>query len=359
MIIYSYNQYIKEKHGVSEPSIQFVDIINDKCYNSFIDFYHSDKNKLDNYIDKIDYNSIKDKIKDSEVYDEFPVIGFELIYLFRKFKDNQFKLKFPNTHSSGINLTIGGWAAGFGNKNWKWYSKIHRNSKVNGIILQIGIEINCNISKFSLEKEENSLKDGINSTFWHELNHSFEHYKRTINKSKSNKKIWDRSFNTSITYAAENRYKFPKQIYKFWYDNFLEFIYISEDFELRSNIQEIAYFIKKYPKRDITEFTIYKNADKMEKFNADDFYRQLNEKISTYNNYTGIEESISSKLKDMWIDSYKKQLSTQKATSIISIKSLEDMSCAEFIKYWGKKINKNGTYLKRKIFKLKSSLNNE
>jgi hypothetical protein len=359
MGIFSFNQYILEKLGVSKASLQFVEFLNDRCLSSFEEFMDSNMRKLDNHIDKIPYSLIKSYIKDRDVYSQFPVVGFELVYLFTKMTDKQFTKKYP-TSKNGSVMAVGGWAAGFGNKNWKWYSKMTEPKKEltdKGILVQIGIEISINKEKFDLNNTEQFrlLKDNIDSTMYHELNHSFEHYQRTLKGDKT-KFVWERSFSTALTYAAENKYKFPKFVFKFWEQNFLDYIYLSEEHELRSNIQEMAYFLKTYPERDIKDFVIYKNAQYMQSFDGYNFYHKLLKKISEHESYKGQESIIAERLKKMWVDVYMRECKSQKSEPIISEATLEKMTCEEFIKFWGKKFKENGNYLKKKIFKLKSGI---
>jgi len=360
MEIFLFNQYIVERLGVSKPSLQFIDLLNTRCLISFEEFLDSGLRKWENHMDKIPYGSIKSYIKNLELYEQFPVVGFELVYLFNKMTENQFGKNYPKTIQSGSVMAVGGWAAGFGNKNWKWYSKMVDPKKQiteKGIVIQIGLEININKDKFDINNSEHLrlLKDNIDSTLYHELNHSFEHYQRTL-KGEKTKFIWERSFSTALTYAAENKYKFPKVIFKFWEENFLDYIYHSEEFELRSNVQEMAYFLKKYPQKDVKDFVIYKRVDYMISFDGYNFYHKLLKKIAEYESYKGIEVEVAERLKRMWVDVYLKECQSQRSEPIISEQTLQRLSCEDFIKYWGKKFNQNGQYLKRKILKLKSGI---
>lgn len=351
-----------EKLGVSEPSIQFVDIICNYAISSFEEFLESDDQKWDQKMERIPYRVIRPYILDMELYEEFPVVSFEIVYNFSKLTDAQFTKIYPRAiEEEDFTSATGGWAAGFGHKNWRWYSKFtepKKNVTERGIIIQIGIELKINKHKFDIDVSEEKVKDDIRSTVWHELNHSFESYIRTIKGDKL-KRVWDRSFNTAITWAAENRYNFPGDLWRFWNRHFLYYTYISEKHELRSNIQEMAYFLKRYPKKDIKTFEIYKNAQAMISFDAYAFYHKLLKKISEQESLKGQEESIAEILKKMWIDVYERQCAYQKATPLISFSTLKNMSCLEFLRWWGRKINSNGRYLKEKILKLKYGIDNE
>jgi len=368
MRIFNFDQFILEKLGVSEPSIQFVDMLEEKCYSDFLEFAASGLNTWDsskkNEVEKIPYSKIRSYIKDKNIYKDFPVVGFELVYLFKKFTDSSFSKKYPISSKNGAVMAVGGWAPGFGNKNWKWYSKIVdpvRKTVERGLIIQIGVEININKDTFNSEdpKTNEELRDNIGSTFWHELNHSFEHYQRTIKRTSDFKNIWEKSFTTALTYASNNKYKFPKSIWSFWEDNFLFFTYKSELFELRSNIQEMGFFFKRHPEKDIKEFQIYKDATRMEAFDPYNFYHKLLKEISEYEPYKGSEKQAAENLKNMWVNVYKEQLKSQKAKPIIPIATFERMDCLEFLRYWGKIINENGSYIKKKIYKLKHGIQNE
>lgn len=357
-------QFITEKLGISEPSIQFVDLLCKFGSNAFDEFIESDDRKWDNKMEKIPYRYIRPYIHDNDVYEEFPVVSFEMIYLFNKLTDTQFKKDYPRSiDDESMTCAIGGWAAGFGHKNWRWYSKFtdpKKNVTEKGIIIQIGLEIKINKDLFDIEdpKTQELVEDHINSTMWHELNHSFEHYVRTIKGDKL-KRVWDRSFNTAITWAADNRYNLPRSVWRFWDRNFLYFTYISELHELRSNVQEMAYFLHKYPKKDIKTFDIYQNADKMIAFDAYSFYHKLLKEISNHEAYQGRETEIAETLKKMWVDVYKRQCAFQKSQPLISFSTLDKMTCLDLLRWWGKKINTNGRYLKEKILKLKYGLENE
>jgi hypothetical protein len=224
-----------------------------------------------------------------------------------------------------------------------------------GIVVNLGVTIDVNQS-FDLESDIDleKLDDDVYSTIYHELNHCYENYLRVI-KYKSIIRPEYRSFDTSLSFTGENIWKFPKYVWKFW-NKFNYYLYISEYHEIRANVQEIFYFIKEYPDKDLKEFKIYDIADKMEKFDYQRFYNDLLEHISTYDSYKGIEESVAERLKEMWIRTYEKECKNQNVQPLISFKTLRSMSCLDFFKYWQKRINKAGQTIKRKAHNIKASL---
>jgi len=365
---------INERHGASEASLLYVDILQRKTYYAFTEFLKSRETRLDETVE-VKYRYLTPYIKDKELYKEFPVVGFELVLEFKKMTPLKFHSLYGDNYENHV--AIGGWASGFGNKNWKNYSKIIKPVKKvtdHGLIIQLSVGIDINKRMFDIKNEENkkSLIDGIVSTLYHELNHCYEHYKRTMRAPKRGeyrKPIYGRSFNTSLTYAENNKWKFPKAIWYKWTTEFIRYIYMSESHEMNANIQEIHYFINTYPDKDLSQFKIWRTANEMEKFDADMFYTSLINQISSHYNWKDMgnallvgcetEEDVADKLKEMWVDVYKNELKEQKASPIISISTLEKMSCKQFIDYWGKEFNKNGRYLKKKINKIKSDVEYE
>jgi hypothetical protein len=356
MGIFSFNQFISEKLGVSEASLIFSDILFVRSKSAFISFFNSDE-KTYKSIDIIGYRMLKQSLNASnkDIYGEFPVITFELNLDFKFLNDRDWDKKYSN---SSLSLATGGAASFFGNKNWSGYSKIVDPIKQitdHGIIVNLGISIDINKS-FDIKKEEDlqKLDDDIYSTIYHELNHCYEIYIRTL-KYKSIVRPENRGFDTTLSFTGENIWKFPKYIWKFW-NKFNYYLYISEYHEVRANVQEIFYFIKEYPERDLKEFKIYEIADKMEKFDHQEFYNDLLKQISTYESYKGSEEIVADRLKEMWIRTYEKECKNQNVQPLISINTLRKMSCLEFFKYWQKRINKAGQTIKRKAHNIKANL---
>jgi hypothetical protein len=356
MGIFSFNNFLAEKLGVSESSLIFSDILFIRTKSFFKDFIKSDEKQL-NQIDVIGYRMLNQSLNTSnrELYGKFPVITFELNLNFNKLSDKEWEKKYPGLDQK---LATGGQASFFGNKNWSGYSKIVSPIKQitdHGIIVNLGVSIDSN-SQFDLSSNEDlsELDDDIYSTIYHELNHCYENYIRTI-KYKSVVRPELRSFDTTLSFTGENIWKFPKFIWRFW-NKFNYYLYISEYHETRANVQEIFYFIKEYPEKNLKEFKIYDIADKMEKFDHEKFYNEFLEHISTHEPYKGSEKIVADRFKEMWIRTYEKECKNQNVQPLISFKTLRSMSCLEFLKFWQKRINKAGQIIKRKAHNIKASL---
>ena len=361
MGIFNFKDFINERLGISESSLIFADFLESRTYHTFIEFLNSSEKSLDK-TDVVKYTLLKNQIKDKKLYADFPVVKFELVLQFRKLKNNAFEKAFGK--GARLPIAVGGSASGFGNKNWGGYSKIvNPIKKVSdiGIVVQMGIEVYINEDLFDLNNTTHStrLRDQIGSVLYHELNHSYEHFKRTTKPAKKGeyrKPLYDRSFNTALTYADTNSWKFPTSIWNKWSKEFLYYIYVSESHELNANVQQVYYHIKKYPKDDIADNQIYKDSVIMNNFDSKIFYNELLQEISNYYKFENIEDSkrVVNRLKDMWVSVYTKQLKSQKATPIIPFSTLKKMTGIDFIEYWGRKFNGNGKYLKVKIGKIKN-----
>lgn len=356
MGIFSFNDFISEKLGVSEASLLFSDLLCIRSRSFFIDFMKSDEKQYTK-TDIIGYRLLNQNLNSSnkELYAKFPVITFELNLNFKKISDKEWLKKYPGLKQK---LATGGAASFFGNINWSGYSKIVNPIKQitdHGIIVNLGVSIDVN-SEYNVNSSEglSELNDDIYSTIYHELNHCYENYIRTI-KYKSIVRPESRSFDTTLSYTGENIWKFPKEIWRFW-NKFNYYLYISEYHEVRANIQEIYYFITKYPEKDLKDFKIYDIADKMEKFEYQTFYNELLQKISTHEPYKGSEEVVVDRLKEMWIRTYEKECKNQNVQPLISFKTLRSMSSLEFFEYWQKRINKAGQKIKRKAHNIKANL---
>jgi hypothetical protein len=361
MGIFNFKDFINEKLGISESSLVFADFLEGRLYHTFLEFLNSSEKSLDK-TDVVKYTLLKNHITDKSLYADFPIVNFELVLEFKKLKNNAFEKLFGK--DARLPVAVGGSASGFGNKNWRGYSKIvNPIKKVSniGIVVQLGIEVYINEDLFDINNKTHSkrLRDQIGSVVYHELNHSYEHFKRTTRPAKKGeyrKPLYDRSFNTALTYADVNSLKFPISIWNKWSKDFLYYIYVSESHELNANVQQFYYDIKKYPKDDTNDNQIYQDSIIMSNFDSGAFYDQLLQEISNYYNFENMEdiERVADRLKDMWVSNYSKQLKSQKSTPIIPLNTFIKMSCLDFVEYWGKKFNKNGKYLRVKIGKIKN-----
>jgi len=354
MGIFSFYDFVNEKLGVSEASLLFVSILESRSLGIFKEFINSEDKSL-KIKEDINYIILRPYIKDVQLYSKFPVTKFELDIDYKKLTQKEWDKKYP-TYTKRI--ATGGVASYFGNKNWSGYSKIVEPIKQvteHSIIVNLGITIDVS-PLFDINKKEhvNDLVDDISSTFYHELNHCYEHYLRAI-KYTNIMRPEERSFNTALSFTGDNIWKFPKKIWKFW-NKFNYYLYVSEYHEIRANVQEIYYFITEHPDTDLKKFKIYQIADDMENFNYQTFYDKLLEVISEHEPYKGSEKVVAERIKEMWIRTYEKECKVNNTKPLVSFTTLRKMDCLEFFKYWQKRINFAGQRIKRKAHSIKANL---
>jgi len=101
----------------------------------------------------------------------------------------------------------------------------------------------------------------------------------------------------------------------------------------------------------------------MQKFDSETFIKALDEEIDKYINSksqetTAIRQSgvlshpLRERLKNMWVQQYEKSLKNYSEEPTIALGAVKKMKCEDFVEYFQKRINKSGTYLKKKLSKL-------
>ena len=366
MGINNFKKPINERAGVAEASLFYVDPIFSKVWNEFLEFYQSDEDELEEDY-HLSYSRIKPYITDKISYVLFPVVGIEVNLTVKRMSAEKLHKKYryisDRRKKEGKNLTysVGGWAVNFGHRNWSGYSRMAnpvREISDHGIILYCGISIDMS-DEFDINKCKNKVQDEIEEVIWHELNHLYEYYQRVLS---TRGKITARGPQHSITASDVNRWGIPKDIYDYWSYNFTYFLYSSEPHELRAVVQEAAYWVTRYGFNTLEKSGSWFVMRRMENFKADEFLKGLDEQIDKYlasksEETTALRKGFLShpskeRLKNMWVQQYKKSLETYKESPTVPIERLSKMKCDEFVKFFEGRIQSSGTYLKKKLVKL-------
>jgi len=338
---------INEKVGVAESTLYYVDAIYEKTWEEFRKFHTSGEKSLEETV-SIGYRKFFRKIKDREVYAEFPVVSISLNLDFKKQTPETFNKKHKFASKIKKKHSVGGWANRFGHKNWGGYSQIKDPIKTvtdHGIVIDLGIEIVVS-SDFNIGTYWKKLTDDIYETIWHELNHVYEFYKRV---QSGGGPIWTRAPRLAVTFADTNRWNITKGIYEYWQNNFTYYLYTSEPYELNAQVQEVGYQVSKYGIKSIYKTLAWENANKMENFDADEFIIGLENIITKKGKDV---RTTKENLKKMWVNLYIKTLTDEKESPTIDHILVSKMNCDEFVRYMGKRLNRAGKYLKSKIGKL-------
>lgn len=366
MGIINFKNYISEKLGVAEASLFYIDQVFNKTWYNFLEFYQDEEDKLYEEDIRIPYSEIKPYITNTLDYVMFPVTGIDLHLNFKKSNQIEFEKRYRYIFKSKkIKFSVTGFATNFGHRNWTGYSKATNPVKKlsdHGIIINCGISIDISPS-FNVNSNEDKKKmiTDIKETIWHELNHLYEYYHRFIHQSGV---VTSRAPNIAITLSDENKWGIPKDIYDEWLYNFSYYLYASEPHELNAQVQEVAFFVTEHGFDSVYKTHAWKVANYMEKFSADKFINHMKDFITDFaekrmekdgkTDYVGAEDRVFQRLKNMWVSRYEKYTNEHKERPIMPIDTLKKMTYEQFIRYFEKRLNQSGTYLKKKIGKLSS-----
>ena len=349
-------QPISKQYSVAEPSVIFRDVIFKTIFKKFKQFFKS-KSPTYETILSVGYDQLIPIIElNKHLYSDFPVINVDIDCKFKKIINKEIFNK--QTYDRNTNLIVKAAFYPFGNKNWKLYSKLlnpvnDEDDFVTSLSIEMVIIYN---DKFDMnnKKDVENLSDRVKAAIIHEMMHAYEDFQRILkSKITSNRNVYC-SENILGVVSDMNTLKFPKIIWNFWDEFFLYYTYIYEPHEMRARLQELSYYIEKYPDKDLMKFYNYRLFEYMSKFDASDFYKRLLSKISEYKNYKGVAKAVADNLKKMWVRNYKKTIESQRTNPIIKISKLEKMNCKEFLQFWEKVLNESGEYGKRKSLKMTS-----
>ncbi len=365
------NFQLNEKVGLAEPTLFYTEPIFNKVWNEFLEFYQSDDKKIDDQVN-ITYTKIRPNITDKVLYAQFPVVGIEINTVFNKMADTEFEKKYKyiilgrRKEGKTLAFSVGGWAIGFGKSNWAGYTRKAPPVKEvsdHGLILSCVFSIDLS-PNFNMGLYKKKIQDELEECIWHELNHLYEYYNRILVKGKG--RIETKGPASSITAADVNKWGIPNDVYNQWMRKFTFYLYASEPHELNAQVQEAAFWVNKYGPEKITKTEAWKMAKEMENFKSEAFIKELDLEINKYIGSRPTETTLirpgggvlshplKERLKNMWVQQYEKSLKEFNETPTIPLKVLKKMKCDEFVKYFEKRINDSGIYLRKKLGKLYS-----
>lgn len=373
---------IYEKQGIADATLFYTDCIYERIMTELDNFLISDDIRYDKII-TIPYRRFRSDITSKDIYIFFPVTELTIHVVFNKMHSDKFlktykyilkhgndgKHFFDKNDGDEANKEInkkffvGGYAMGFGNRNWSQYSRITDPIRLrddHGIAVYTGYSIDIDIDNYDLNNEEqySLLERDIKGTIVHELNHSYESYYRIFSKHPGSAR--DKSLSIDITFADENKWNFNKDIYKYWSLRFAYLTYIAEPHEMNANIQEVGFYMKEYGPDILSTCNTYLFYQRMKNFKAEDFIDNFSEYIKNKGgSYARDPKLVIERLKKMWVAVYKDNVDKSRSKSFISMTTLENMSALEFLKYWELIFNKRGENVIRKMLTLKNTIENE
>ena len=327
---------LNEDMGVSRSTLPYVNLIYRIIEPTVESMVHSGKSSRQNIViglDKIN-NIIKN---DEDSFIEFPIQEIEIVISFSYEKgdiENHFAsggVAYPLDEKTGDYSYM--------RKPSPEIPKKIKNEVEMTLNALMDIEIYID-SKFKMSQMDELLMD-VRDTIMHETLHLYEFYKRWLGTGSG-------TFNLSKTYAGRKNPNTPREIYDY-YSEFLDYVYYSEPYEINAMTQEAYSKVLRmsFDTFKTTKYWIMSN--KMENFNADQYYRELEKKIKERSGEETLNYHLNN-LHKLYLKQYVK-ISLENNESV-SNKILKTKNVYDLIKSFELRITQSGKNLKRKFMKL-------
>jgi hypothetical protein len=329
---------LNEDMGVSRSTLPYVNLIYGVIEPMIESMVHSGKSSRQNIV--IGLDKIRSVIKnDEDSFLEFPMEEIKIVISFSYEKGD-----IENHFASGgsaypLNEKTGDYS--YMRKPSPEIPKKIKNEIDMTLNALMDIEIYID-SKFKVSQMYELLMD-VRDTIMHETLHLYEFYKRWLSTGSG-------TFNIVKTFAGRENPNTPKEIYDY-YSDFLDYVYYSEPYEINAMTQEA------YSKVLRMSFDTFKTtkywimSDKMENFNADQYYRELEKKIKERSGKETLNYHLNN-LHKFYIKQYVKI--AKDFNQPVSNKILKTKNVYELIKSFELRITQSGKNLKRKFMKLYS-----
>jgi len=327
---------LNEDMGVSRSTLPYVNLIYRIIEPMIESMVHSGKSSRQKI--KIGLDKIKSIIKnDEDSFLEFPMEEIEIVISFSYEKGD-----IENHFASGgsaypLNEKSGDYS--YMRKPSPEIPKKIKNEidmTLNGLM---DIEIYID-SKFKVSQMYELLMD-VRDTIMHETLHLYEFYKRWLSTGSG-------TFNIVKTFAGRENPNIPREIYDY-YSDFLDYVYYSEPYEINAMTQEAYSKVLRmsFDTFKTTKYWIMSN--KMENFNADQYYRELENKIKERSGKETLNYHLNN-LHKFYIKQYVKI--AKDFNQPVSNKVLKTKNIYDLIKSFELRITQSGKNLKRKFMKL-------
>ena len=329
---------LNEDMGVSRSTLPYVNLIYRIIEPMVESMVHSGKSSRQKI--KINLDKIKSIIKNEEdSFLEFPMEEIEIDILFSYEKGD-----IENHFASGgsaypLNEKTGDYS--YMRKPSPEIPKKIKSEVDMTLNALMDIEIYID-SKFKMSQMYELLMD-VRDTIMHETLHLYEFYKRWLSTGSG-------TFNITKTFAGRENPNIPREIYDY-YSDFLDYVYYSEPYEINAMTQEAYSKVLRmsFDTFKTTKYWIMSN--KMENFNADQYYRELENKIKERSGKETLNYHLNN-LHKFYIKQYVKI--AKDFNQPVSNKILKTKNVYELIKSFELRITQSGKNLKRKFMKLYS-----
>jgi hypothetical protein len=338
--------------GIAEATLIYNQFLTDEFMKSFQKFKEEDvntniKDKTREYSETFEYSKedLSEFIK-SDIWQNFPVSEMTITYTTKVMPDELFQKRFPSKDPLNKRLFVNtGACYSIGKKDDEGSYVIEPIDDRSEYNIHLKLEIGTIIS--DVFTDDSLLSVDIESTITHELNHAYEGW----NRNKSNKG----QLSTDLTFALDvNRARIKKEIWKIWYDEIGFYLYWSERHEINAMVQEALPYVKRYDVKDMmSKSSVWKFADKMKNFKADEFKQKMIDEIVKY--YPDANTDIFLKrIKNALANELigKRDSSKLEDKPTISGERIKSMSVDKFLETIQKRINLSGEKIQRRILRL-------
>lgn len=329
-----YRQMLNEDLGVSRATIPFINMVLNQVTPLIEDMIFQGKNDTETL--NLDYRVMKNVLRsDPEAFIEFPVEGMDVEVQFKYVKKPVSMAKF---RTGGAMYQIKKESQG---ESYMKLPSLEIPEKIlkeiNKTIIgkmELTVMITPNFEPVDMGDLINDLRDSIT----HEMLHLYEFYKRWESTGKG-------EVDLTKTFAGGINPNVPKQIFKY-YEQFLDMVYYSEPYELNAMSQEAYSKSFNMTPEQFVQSPYWQIADRMIKFNADDFFDGLVNVIKERSGEDTLVYHLSN-LHKFYMKQYRqiaKQGKYPIPQNIERTKSIYDL-----FKMYQPRINKAGKKLKRNL----------
>lgn len=270
---------VNEAIGVAVPTTFYVKYLThmviDELYENIDNNRGSDNFEGSDSVDIVlNYNDIKNLLprgkKQIEEYLKFPLSEIILKVEFNR----EMYYEYPD----GYKYEIGGYSSPFARGRESEATRFKPSIKQDvdhTISVHLCIEIWYNdrfkkIGKELYQFENTHLFKKIEGVIMHEFNHLYEIYNRKIGGRPP--------MQLALSWATlKDIYKdVPFYLYNFWSNNFTDFIYMSEPYEINAHTQEAKSYIDRMGFEAFKENKLWKDAKKMQNWDYKEFVNRFN-----------------------------------------------------------------------------------
>lgn len=326
MRIKGFNSFLYERLGIADSTLFYSELLVDFVKKHFDLFQNDSQVKFE----------FQEKIKDLDAKEDFPVSEIILDISLERVPHDTFFTKYKSVAIKNKHFTTTGLCFNIGEEDG---SEILDDDTIK---LRIGVGVIIDDDLF-VDLDRELLLIEVESSLTHELNHSFENYRRFC-KEKT-------IISAELTYALDdNAADVPREVWIEWWRRLGYYIYWTESHEINAMKQDSFPYVKRFELEEMKQ----KNPSwdfylKMSMFKASEFKSDMIEKIKKnipdsdpIKVLIDMKDGLANKLSEMTEDRNKPS---------IPPKLIKRLSIDGFLDYCENRIQKGAEKLRRGILR--------